>query len=555
MAALQQFDVGGKKVWATTPAQASAVAGVKTPTPGASAPTPTVTTPAGFGAPTTPQGGNSQTPITAGATTPPTGGTLTATLTKPPDTTVPAPAVITSKQAETQLATIREQIEKLTKDVANHKAAIGATQPQATTPTGDNPQPKSLDDQIGDLLGSLSSTSDAINQSAGEDVSPLAVQQGEVQAQYDAQAAVALKRLDQIATGTYPLSPAEQSLLDSTKQTYLSTIQAQQTANDAYTGQMREAMASLGISTSAPTQAIGMIHAAISAGSDKVAELDAKMATELATLQIGFQKEDYAEVSDAWSKAADYMSDRVKTLQDMQKQIFDQAKEQKAELRSNVELALTTIINSAKFDYQQKQDAIDNAFKAAQIDETQRHNLQLEAVSRHEAGMDGGGTGAGGGTFTTAQINNGAAAAGVPIETFKTWGADAKNVFINGDPDGTKKTIDEALSQGTLDQVKSALAEMSLPAEAEAYFTKYAEDQSKKTSLPTPEERQSAFVDTITDLKSQDYTFAEARKAVTDSWTDGGKTPLTGADKKLLDAALNDVYGGVLSRPFKPGSF
>ncbi|OYV27521.1 MAG: hypothetical protein B7W98_01610, partial [Parcubacteria group bacterium 20-58-5] len=50
----------------------------------------------------------------------------------------------------------------------------------------------------------------------------------------------AYNKLNAISSGTYPLSPAEQQLLDSTKASFAQALQAHQTANAGALGQMRE---------------------------------------------------------------------------------------------------------------------------------------------------------------------------------------------------------------------------------------------------------------------------------------------------------------------------
>lgn len=321
--------------------------------------------------------GPTQQPVTQSQT-----GTLNANITSPSTTKMsPAPTVITSGAAEADLSAKKAQFDQLQQDTAAHQAAI--TQPPAqplaskTDTATQQPATPSLDDQISQLIGNLGTSTKQIQSDTAATLTPIQQQQQEAQTTLDIASAKAIKQLNQIASGTYPLSGAERSLLDSTTQQFQATIAAQQTANDAYTGQMTELMASLGINTSAPTQAIGMIHAAVSAGTSKIADLNSQMATSIANLQIGFQKQDYSMISDAWDATSKALNDRVQTLQDLQKSVTDAAKQQQQDLKDNTTLALTGIMDSNTISYQQKELALSQA----QLDETTRHNFATELAN------------------------------------------------------------------------------------------------------------------------------------------------------------------------------
>lgn len=478
-------------------------------------------------------------------------GTMNAVITAPNPNApkVPAPVVITADAAQKNLANIKAQVDQLAQDVTAHKAAMATPQGTPVTDTktsttdstkteqpSQQNQPLSLNDQINEAINGLSEGNKTIDASSATALDPLAVKQKEIQDAKDSAAVTALGQLDSIAHGTYPLSASESALLDSTRATYMSTIQGQTVANDAFVGQMTELAASLGISTSAPSQAIGMIHGAISAGNEKVANLNGQMAQALATLQQGFQKDDFQMVHDAWIDTAKYYDDRLDAIKDMQQAVIDGAKQQKTDLMDMTKTTLQYMVASAQFTHQEKQDAIQNAFTSRQINETERHNLATESLTRET-------NGSGGGTFSTTQINAGAANAGVPVDVFRGWSADAKNVFINGKVDGTKKTIDDALATGSVEDVQAAIKDMKLPAEAEQYFLDYAAGNDPGgTSL---DKRTSAFADTFTDLMNQGYDRNEALDEVNNEWSDGGKSPVTKVDDRMIHDALEQVYGSV----------
>lgn len=401
---------------------------------------------------------------TANGTTAPTAstvGTTTANISTPAShsATVNPPVVVTSSAATKDLANKKAQVDQFTADTQQHQQALATPvappAAQTSAPTTKTEVPQTFDEQIDSLLGSIKSTNDSIDKTASDTLAPIQTEQEKVQTQFDNEAATALSNLKQIASGTYPLSPSEQSLLTSTAQQYGALIQAQTMANKSEVGQMTELMASLGIATTAPTQAIGLVHATIDAGNQKIADLNAKMATSLATLQQGFQENDYRMISDAWDKTSAYLKDRRDTLKDLQKAVTDAATQQKKDNSDYVKTALTTIIDSTKFDYQQKQDAIDNALRLRQINETQRHDLMLEAA-KGTGGSDST-------TFTKTQINKGAANAQMNGDEFSKLDYETKNYFINSFPTFTTALNNINTGKQTVGEVRTQIQTSNLP--------------------------------------------------------------------------------------------
>lgn len=391
-------------------------------------------------------------------------GTMNANITTPSNknTKVPAPVVVTSDAATKDLADKKAQTDQLQTDTQNHQAIVTApasapTQETAPGTKTDQPQqPQTLDDQINGLLNDLGEGDKTIDENTTTALTPLQQQQDAIQAEFDKDTVSTLKQLKQISTGTYPLSPTEKNLLSSTTDQYMATIEAQKTANAGYVGQMTELMASLGINTSAPTQAIGMVQAAVTSGNSKIAILNGQMATSLADLTQGFQKQDYDMVSDAWEKTSKYFEDRLATLKDLQKSVTDAATQQKKDTMDYTKLALDTIVTSAKFDYQQKQDAIDNMFKATQITETERHNYQTELISQAKLGTDSAGT------FTRSQKNVGAEHAGLDLDEFEGLDSDTKNYFINGYSNFQKLLDEKDKGDITVSDIQKTVKESNL---------------------------------------------------------------------------------------------
>lgn len=333
-----------------------------------------------------------------GGTFVPQTATMNANISSPNATqTMNPPAVVTSTTAQNDLTNKQNQVSQLNADTQNQAATVAANTAAANAPqatpaqgtqtntTNSTGEAGSLDSQVNDLLTSFNTNAGEINQNATTEANELGNEATEAQNQLDTAASTSLTQLNQISSGTYPLSPAESSILSATAAQFQSALQYQQQANASYTGQMTEAMASLGIETSAPTQAMGMINAAIGVGTQKIGDLNSQMAISLGNLQLAFQKEDFSEVQSAWDETSKYMEDRVTTLSSMQKNVQDAAAQQVSELQSATQTNISALINTSTLDEKAKQDTIQNAFTQQQITETQRHDLASELTAQMDA--------------------------------------------------------------------------------------------------------------------------------------------------------------------------
>jgi len=364
-----------------------------------------------------PTSGGLISPDANGTFTPTQGGTMTANISNPSSTaTNPAPAVITSNAAATDLANKQTQVNTLNTDTANHNAIVNtpvtpaptgtdvsdtttAGTPNGTSLTGTDGT--SLDSQVNDILSSFGTQESSINDTANTQEAALADEQTAEQTALDTAATTALGKLNAISSGTYPLSPVEQQILSATTSTFQQALNYQQQANASALGAAKMTMARLGIDTSAPVEALSMISNAIATGTQKITDIGNQMSISLGNLQLGFQKQDYSMVQSSWDETASYMQARVTELQNMQTAVQAAAKNQVDELQSATQMGLTTMIDSAKFTYQQKQDAITNALAQATLSEKQandlatraetaQHDRATEAIASFTAGMSGG---------------------------------------------------------------------------------------------------------------------------------------------------------------------
>lgn len=372
----------------------------------------------------TQQGSGQQDPAAQPAPSP----TLTANVISPNNySSQTAPAVFNASKATSYLGNVGTQIQNLNTDSQTQQQAKttpqGQSSPQGqsqTTPQTQGQTPADpaaqLNDQINSILTNLGQGEQGLNDqqasattsnNEGQQVTfDQAEQENQMQQaqQYQQYAA----KLSSIQSGTYPLSAPEQQLLNSTVSQFTQAIAQQQVANQAYTGQMAEAMASLGINMTAPTSAIGNIYGAISTGQSKIAALDSQMAQTVSNLQLSFQKQDFDEVQSEWNNMSKQFSDRQATLAEMSKQVSDGIAAQKQEMQQFASTSISALNNVASMSYNEKKDAADQIMQKLQLDETQRHNvvteqqeqqkinLQAQAAANPAPALAGNGAGLGG---------------------------------------------------------------------------------------------------------------------------------------------------------------
>lgn len=312
------------------------------------------------------------------------------------------PAVITSDKAQQNLASIGTNLTQAQQDAQSQSLNKAQQQSLASANVQNQnnqaAQPPALDDQLTSLISSLNTESQANLSGANATQDKLLAQEAQNQSDQAQQWQSTQDAFASMRNGTYPLTAAESSVLDATQQQFAQTIQAQQQANTAYTGQMKETMASLGINTSAPLEAAGNIKATIDSGNSKVGALNSAMTLALSNAQVAFQKQNFDELQASWADAAQQFDSRQKTLTDMLSTVTAQAKMAQDELNTRTTTAMAAIMDSNTMSYQQK----DLAIKQSTLDEKTRDDYTKNLIAEFTAGMTGAGGGSTAGVTPTA---------------------------------------------------------------------------------------------------------------------------------------------------------
>lgn len=344
-----------------------------------------------------------------------TSATKTANTSSPSGGPSTSPAVITSDAATQHLANVGTQLSTLHANAAAQNATVNGTAPttptsnasanNSPTPSGNAPASSAnatpdttsaptdaYGSAIYSLLNQLQTGEDTINNNADASATttdasgnavPISTAIDENTAAEQQAQAQAAQSLLNITQGTYPLSSAEQQLMTSTVGSYTQLIQGQQTANNAFSGQIGEVMASLGIDTSAPSEATGMAYQAISTGNDKIATLNTKMAAAVSKLQQGFETEDYKAIQDQWNMLSKSFDDRTSALEKMQTDMETARQNQLTDIRNTVSTAITALTSVNTSDANQQKIAA----TAAQNLATNAYHQGMLNVSQYRASI------------------------------------------------------------------------------------------------------------------------------------------------------------------------
>lgn len=168
-------------------------------------------------------------------------------------------------------------------------------------------------------------------------------------------------QIDSIHNGTFPLNPLQQATISSITNNFNQLRQVQMVANQNYTGAITQAGVTSGRSRYAPEIEAGNIMQAVSTGIAKIAKIDSDASQALVQAQTAFQKEDYAEATDAYDKLQKHLDDKTNQLTKLMEV------SQKA-----VEAAQKQSMEMEKFKYQQEQDSITNTIKLGEFDAKQK---------------------------------------------------------------------------------------------------------------------------------------------------------------------------------------
>lgn len=234
--------------------------------------------------------------------------------------------------------------------------------PTAGTPVSN---PNDVNDLSTAILNATTANTDQLN--------TLNEQADQAYSQYETQ-------LSQIQNGTFPLTPAQQQLYDSTSAQF-DTLRTQQTiANTALTQGTAVAEARSGETEGGSQTALGNVGAAINTGIQKLAALDAQGSQALATLQSGFATDNLKVIQDSYDAFQTYQTQKEKTINDIYTATVGAEKDLRDFTYTQTQDNIKNTLANQQLTDKEKQDAITNSLNQAQLDEKTKTDMQDYAL-------------------------------------------------------------------------------------------------------------------------------------------------------------------------------
>lgn len=182
-----------------------------------------------------------------------------------------------------------------------------------------------------------------------------------------------LTSLNQVINGTYPLSPTQQAQIDGLKAQFATLIQQQTTANANFTGGTTVAENLYGMGNS--LTGLGEIKGTVDAGIAKIADLNSKLTSAVATMEQGFQTDDLTMLKSAYDMYTTSVKDKQDELDKLTTLAQNvQAQVQKAKVDAANEAHQTFQDNLAAENQTmaQKKDTFDEYIQSANLTLAQR---------------------------------------------------------------------------------------------------------------------------------------------------------------------------------------
>jgi hypothetical protein len=187
-------------------------------------------------------------------------------------------------------------------------------------------------------------------------------------------------KLQQLASGTYPLTSAQQASLTALTNMWNSTITAQTSANETYVAAAGEAAFKAGGQYDI-TGSLANATRAIDTGINRIAAFQAEEAQQVAAMQEGFEKDNFDMVTGAYNA----IMSNDKAISDEMTNTYNQVYTAQQDIIKNQQKAqedqLAAIVADNTKSYQDKMASIDQQ----NADTTAKHDAAEEVIERETA--------------------------------------------------------------------------------------------------------------------------------------------------------------------------
>jgi len=249
-----------------------------------------------------------------------------------------SPAIITSKAATNDLNNIKTNVTEIASGITNQATKNAQTKLASEQKAIADAKEKTLTEQKDK---ELSIKEQALT--AGEDgtTEPVPTQTddekrlAQAEENYFAEAENVRNTILNIQNGTVPLSAGEQAQIAGLEQQYNALIDEQKLINKGATGTANIRGYQTGSAQYDPTFQVKTIGAIVTAGFNKVADLNTKMASAVAELTQGFKDNKISAIKDAWtvySEAANERKDTLEKTVERTNKLIDDARKEKLAL-------------------------------------------------------------------------------------------------------------------------------------------------------------------------------------------------------------------------------
>ncbi|MGH7249511.1 MAG: hypothetical protein ACREGC_00900, partial [Minisyncoccia bacterium] len=228
------------------------------------------------------------------------------------------PTVVTAKPAITDLANKQSALDQVlqaqnqqNQNIATQQANLQPAVPPTATPTTQNQnQPQGTSTTNPPAAGDLSNVNGAGANQANQAILG-------IQNQADAAFQNFQSQIQQIMSGSFPLTPSQQAQVNATQASFNALKTQQDLINRNFEGQIRVAAASSGLNMTAPQVELGQIKNAMDSGVAQISAIDTQASKAIADLQQGFMTQDYDLINASYSAASKLFSDKTQAIQDM----------------------------------------------------------------------------------------------------------------------------------------------------------------------------------------------------------------------------------------------
>lgn len=128
-------------------------------------------------------------------------------------------------------------------------------------------------------------------------------------------------QVTQIRNGTFPLTAAQQAILDSTQKKFDELARLQVVANTSYENSVALAGNRLGLNVQNPTEYVAKGVQAISDGLTRISNLDATAAKTMAELRQSFMDKDYEMINNSYNALQKVLENKAKAIGDLQDRV------------------------------------------------------------------------------------------------------------------------------------------------------------------------------------------------------------------------------------------